>query len=388
MSFFDEDKSKEARDRERAFGRGVREGRSGEVGPIELGLREVIGTAVPSAEEYDSWMAGVRQGISERGGGGSKTEKHDNPSSRGGGGGGGGAGGGEGFAGILLIILAPLLLVLGMIALSICPAFWLVWRIFRKKPAKDPDAPTKFVGGGWVLLAIFMLIFGLGAAGDAIRAFMVALSSSYASGFREGELIIFGITASWAGSLALGAIDILRKNRVGVILGVLGALACLGALGYFVSLKNIRNARPGPPSATAPVEPANQAPTISVVNYVLPQGEQTITITGSGFGTKAPYEGDSKFIRITDQTKQWNAGSSRDYPADKITLSIASWTDTQIEIRGFAGAYGSSVYSLSTGDHLAIQVWNPQTGLGPAVNNPIVVEPESVEFPAGVDVPH
>jgi len=141
------------------------------------------------------------------------------------------------------------------------------------------------------------------------------------------------------------------------------------------------NSRPG--QANAAVRPQ-----IAVVSYIQPKGTQAITIVGSGFGTRSPYSGDSNSIEVTDQSRNWNAGSSRDFPADQITLSVALWTDTKIEISGFAGAYGSGSYSLNPGDRVTIRIWNAQTGQGPATNHSIVVSPESLEYPPGMEAPH
>jgi hypothetical protein len=87
------------------------------------------------------------------------------------------------------------------------------------------------------------------------------------------------------------------------------------------------------PFSTASV--ASSGPLITSVSPILPQPNQTITISGTGFGTQQPYSGDSLYIRITDVTSQWNAGFTGDSPADFVTLGIASWADALISrIRG------------------------------------------------------
>jgi hypothetical protein len=114
-------------------------------------------------------------------------------------------------------------------------------------------------------------------------------------------------------------------------------------------------------------------PVITAVSPILPQQTQTITITGSGFGTLQPYDGNSDFIRISDLTRNWNAGSTRDSPPDFITLAITSWTDSQIVVSGFTGAYGkNNNWTLNLGDWVEVQIWNAQTGLGPAAYTRIV----------------
>ncbi|HLJ45113.1 MAG TPA: hypothetical protein VKU01_03855, partial [Bryobacteraceae bacterium] len=107
------------------------------------------------------------------------------------------------------------------------------------------------------------------------------------------------------------------------------------------------------------------APTITSVSAILPQQTQTITITGSGFGTRAPFNGDSSFLEIADLSGRWNAGymSAGNQESDGITLNVTSWTDSQIVISGFTGAYSPG--DLQTGDLIVVLLWNAQTGIGP-----------------------
>jgi hypothetical protein len=111
---------------------------------------------------------------------------------------------------------------------------------------------------------------------------------------------------------------------------------------------------------------------------------QTITISGNGFGTQAPYTGDSSHIDFIDVTKHWGAGYVGPCPAPPfpqelcggntffdhaVTLTVDSWTDSQIELGGFSGAWGApnpdlpgTTWTLSTGDEIQIYLWNAQTG--------------------------
>lgn len=104
-------------------------------------------------------------------------------------------------------------------------------------------------------------------------------------------------------------------------------------------------------------------PAITSVSNIIPNPNQAITISGSGFGTTTPYNnGDSQYIQITDNTGNWNAG----YHENLVTLNVASWSDNQISISGFSGSYGSGSWTLHYGDTIYVYVWNPQTGKGPA----------------------
>jgi hypothetical protein len=111
----------------------------------------------------------------------------------------------------------------------------------------------------------------------------------------------------------------------------------------------------------------NNSPTITMVSPILPQQTQTITITGSGFGTLQPYDGNSPSIRIHDVTGQWGAGHIGPGDFDAVHLAVASWTDSQIVISGFTGAYGQNNWTLQLGDQVEVQIWNAQTGAGPAI---------------------
>jgi len=94
---------------------------------------------------------------------------------------------------------------------------------------------------------------------------------------------------------------------------------------------------------------------------------QTVEITGCGFGTgDTTSRADSADFRISDLTAGWNACSTRDPGTDSVTCDISSWTNTTIVFSGFAGDYGQYTWAVAKGDKIGIQVWNPQSGQGPA----------------------
>jgi hypothetical protein len=107
----------------------------------------------------------------------------------------------------------------------------------------------------------------------------------------------------------------------------------------------------------------NSGPVITAVSPILPQANQTITITGTGFGSMKPYDGDSPYIEIGDLTRNWYAGHSGNW----VTLNVQSWTDTQIVVGGFTGQYGmaGTTWTLQAGDHAQLRVWSPESGAGP-----------------------
>lgn len=100
----------------------------------------------------------------------------------------------------------------------------------------------------------------------------------------------------------------------------------------------------------------------------------TLHVLGSGLGSHAPYTGDSPYLLVHNNTQGWNAGNScgglNQVPscnggADTVTVFVVNWQDTNI-FGGFGGDYGSGSLVFRVGDSVTIDVWNPQTGSGPA----------------------
>ncbi len=119
-----------------------------------------------------------------------------------------------------------------------------------------------------------------------------------------------------------------------------------------------------------------QAPVIAKVSKISAEQYQTIVITGSGFGTHAPYTGDSNYIAVSDLTANpgWQAGYS--FYNDTVTLIVEKWSDSKIVLGGFSGGWGEFNWILTVGDSVQIQVWNAQSGSGPAeITTTVVKEP-------------
>ncbi len=111
---------------------------------------------------------------------------------------------------------------------------------------------------------------------------------------------------------------------------------------------------------------SGSAPHITKVSKISDKQDQKIVISGSGFGTMQPYNGDSNYLQILDTTGGWSAGYISSLEVDSVTLNVTSWSDKKIVIKGFTGAYGQSYWILMKGDDLQLHVWNAQNHSGPA----------------------
>lgn len=126
-----------------------------------------------------------------------------------------------------------------------------------------------------------------------------------------------------------------------------------------------------PPTAT-------DTPNITAVQFSGAGQTLHMTIRGSGFGSAPvpmPYTGDlDHFFFEDDRTPcsgaaLFNAGWTfwGELPASAITLQYASWSDTEIQVSGFAGQYGQGCATVEAGDPVAIAVFNSAaTGPGGA----------------------
>jgi hypothetical protein len=108
------------------------------------------------------------------------------------------------------------------------------------------------------------------------------------------------------------------------------------------------------------------APSITKISTIKAKQYQKITITGSGFGTMKPYDGDSGYLQILDNTGGWSAGYTSSSQIDSVWLQVTKWSNKKIVITGFTGDYGESYWTLKKGDDLEINVWNAPSGSGPA----------------------
>jgi hypothetical protein len=112
--------------------------------------------------------------------------------------------------------------------------------------------------------------------------------------------------------------------------------------------------------------PGPCTPKIDAVGAFEATATQTVEITGSCFGTgNTSSAADTAYFRISDLTAGWNACWTGDPGTDQVTCNVSSWTNQKIIFSGFTGDYGQNGWGITAGDHIEIQVWNPQSGKGP-----------------------
>lgn len=128
---------------------------------------------------------------------------------------------------------------------------------------------------------------------------------------------------------------------------------------------------------------ANAIPTITSVSTLSDQQIQTININGSGFGTSSPYTGNSNFIILSNWTKGWAAGYTGPCRFgncfDAVGLIVNSWTDSEIVLGGFSGAWGANNWTLDNGNFEQIVVGNPQAGI-PIITGSDALSSNASEF--------
>lgn len=119
-------------------------------------------------------------------------------------------------------------------------------------------------------------------------------------------------------------------------------------------------------------------PIISSVSSIRAINNQTIIISGSGFGTNPVYvlSGDGGYdtnncnnkapslaiIDMSGGSHDWSAGRETCSNFDSIGLYFTSWSDNQIILGGFGSALGvnnQSSWIISPNDSLLILVYNP-----------------------------
>ena len=143
----------------------------------------------------------------------------------------------------------------------------------------------------------------------------------------------------------------------------------LGAIIVSSCSQSVGSLPPSGSSQSQVTHASGSTPTITKFTHIKPQQYQKIVISGSGFGTMQPYNGDSAYIRIRDKTGAWDAGHTSSSEIDSVWLDVTQWTDNKIVITGFTNDYGQEGWVLNKGDKVEVYVWNPQTNNGPATKN-------------------
>src|SRR5437660_9810198 len=145
----------------------------------------------------------------------------------------------------------------------------------------------------------------------------------------------------------------------------------LGAVALIVVLSGMVGAAQAASTGGQSSSLSSCAPQITSVGSFAAQQTQNVLIAGSCLGMNNTFSNtDSPYFKITinpSTPSEWHACYTGDAPADSVTCSVSSWTDTSITFDGFTGAYGQNGWVVNQGDPLLIQVWNPQTSQGPSV---------------------
>jgi hypothetical protein len=115
----------------------------------------------------------------------------------------------------------------------------------------------------------------------------------------------------------------------------------------------------------------DSSPIIKSVSPIQATQYQNITIKGKGFGTMAPYNGDSCCIQFVVHNSYcypygstWQAGYEA--TGNEVTLSVTKWGNKKIVVSGFTGYYGYSCWYLQSGQGITLNIWSAKTGKGPA----------------------
>jgi serine/threonine protein kinase len=108
-------------------------------------------------------------------------------------------------------------------------------------------------------------------------------------------------------------------------------------------------------------------PKITAVGPFEAKGSQTEVIDGSCFGTgNTTSAADTAYFELSDLTTGWGACFTDGHGSDWVTCNISSWTNNYITFSGYTGSYGQDGFVVNQGDRIEVQVWNPQSGYGPA----------------------
>jgi len=135
-----------------------------------------------------------------------------------------------------------------------------------------------------------------------------------------------------------------------------------------------------------PVSPGT--PQVSSVLLTGSGANLHIKILGSGFGSTpppnvpgslngTPYVGFTTNLRFSDyagripqatQSVAFRAGYENpvNKSTDPISVSYAYWSDTEIDLGGFEGQYGSNNLVVESGDPIAITIWSTANSLATA----------------------
>lgn len=230
----------------------------------------------------------------------------------------------------------------------------------QSSPSGSSPSPTAMTSGTIVDASTGLPITGatIGVAGVSIPA---PLTTDSSGGFTVPSLIPgqYDVTALAPGYVPNGEIVSLQAGQLGQVIIQL-----------------------------APYQ-SSAGPFITSVTPILGQDTQGIVIDGAGFGSTPPQttslsDGSVDTLACNTSTPSlairdggsgvdmWSAGRDTCTNTDAIGLSIVSWSDTQIVLKGFGSALGNasnpSGYNISATDPLSVVVFGPNNSGGATYN--------------------
>lgn len=112
-----------------------------------------------------------------------------------------------------------------------------------------------------------------------------------------------------------------------------------------------------------PTEASPTIPQIELLTLIGTGKDMQIIVTGKGFGAAPnpmPFTGNTAYFCFFNAESKWSAGyNGGPTPETSVTLNYISWTDTRIQINGFAGDYGpESGYVNNIGDTVGVTFLN------------------------------
>jgi hypothetical protein len=204
--------------------------------------------------------------------------------------------------------------------------------------------------------------------GTGCRWPVICTIAGYRSPWRQVARAANGRGCRSPGSAAPGHQDLAAWASTVVTVTMTSNLAVPGTKSTAPDASSSR-ARGGVSSSqsTPSSPPAPCRPKITAVGPFQANGSQTVVIDGSCFGAgNTTSAADTAYFELSDLNTGWAGCWTDGHGEDWVTCDISSWTDHEVTFSGYTGYYGQDGFVVAKGDRIEVQVWNPQSGYGPA----------------------